>query len=267
MKEDCCIEDAHAIHREKAYGCEEIEDPEEREVCYAEVKESLEQAIEDCLPEPPTCGEKADQFYSDGMKECETITVEPQRQECFDDANEKFLAMNEQCCIEDAHSVHKEKAERCEEIDDAVERENCLAQVEESLKKNLEECSPEPTCWEEAMNWLNEHLETCNAIEDPEEMQQCHSKGHAKYEKWTAECRIEECYEAMEAKMEPEFEGCKTLDTVAQQEACLEEAEAILKQLKEDNCHEQPNCWENAASVHQENIARCDALDDMSADK
>lgn len=124
--------------------------------------------------------------------------------------------MNEQCCIEDAHAVHKEKAEGCNEIDDPEEQEACLAEVEESLKRNLEECSPEPTCWEEAMNWLNAHLQTCNAIADPDEMQKCHSEGHAKYEKWIAECELEECYEWMEREMAPVFEDCKTLDTVAQ---------------------------------------------------
>jgi hypothetical protein len=41
-EQDCCFEDAHATHKEKAEGCEEIDDAAEREACHAEVKESLE---------------------------------------------------------------------------------------------------------------------------------------------------------------------------------------------------------------------------------
>jgi ArsR family metal-binding transcriptional regulator len=74
---------------------------------------------------------------------------------------------------------------------DAVEKEICLAEVNELLKKMKEEnCHPEPTCWDRAMEWLNGHLEECNTIEDPEEKQQCHEKGHAKYEAMAEECRI-----------------------------------------------------------------------------
>jgi DNA-binding IscR family transcriptional regulator len=66
------------------------------------------------------------------------------------------------------------------------------------------------------MNWLNTHLETCNAIEDPEEMQKCHSEGHAKFEELAEECRIQECYDGLDAEFAPKFEACKEFDTVAQ---------------------------------------------------
>lgn len=59
---------------------------------------------------------------------------------------------NGDCCAEEANKVHDERREHCDALDDAAEREECHAQVKESLEQALETCQPpEPTCWEEAM--------------------------------------------------------------------------------------------------------------------
>jgi hypothetical protein len=44
MNQECCVEDANELHEEMAEACEELAEPNDREVCHAQVRKSLEQA-------------------------------------------------------------------------------------------------------------------------------------------------------------------------------------------------------------------------------
>jgi hypothetical protein len=77
------------------------------------------------------------------------------------------------------------------------------------------------------------------------------------------------CYEAQEAELAGRFEWCNAMQDPKEKEECLASINEILEQMKEENCHEQPepDCWENAVSHYEEILAICDALDDTSPDK
>jgi FtsZ-binding cell division protein ZapB len=152
----------------------------------AEAEALLKQMKEENCHEQPNCWENAQSHYEEILATCDALDdTSGDKEQCYERAQQKFDAMNEQCCVEDAHAVYKEMDEVCDKIADTDDREACHAEVREALNKNLEECRPEPNCWEEAMNWLNGHLKECNAIEDPEKAKKCHEQGHARYEHWT----------------------------------------------------------------------------------
>jgi hypothetical protein len=63
-----------------------LTDPVEKENCFLEVRESLEQALEDCQPEPPTptCAETAKAAFKQAKEECQTTFADPT--DCINEA-------------------------------------------------------------------------------------------------------------------------------------------------------------------------------------
>jgi hypothetical protein len=68
----------------------------------------------------------------------------------------------------------------------------------------------------------------------------------------------------MEGEMAGRFEWCNAMTDMVEKEICLKEAEELLKQLKEENCHPEPDCWEQARAHYDQSRAVCDAMTDQN---
>jgi hypothetical protein len=87
------------------------------------------------------------------------------------------------------------------------------------------------------MNY-NEAGAKCEQNEDEVERDICFKEAKAVYEKHADKCKLQDCYESMEAELAGRFEWCNSMTDIVEKEICLKEAEALLKELKEENCHE-----------------------------
>jgi hypothetical protein len=138
-----CYEEQEAELAGRFKFCNAQTDPVEKKICLEEVNALLDQMKEENCHEQPNCWENAQSIYEEIIAICDALDDDSaDKEQCYERAQQKFDAMNEECCVEDAHAVHKEKAEACEGLEDPNEREACHAEVKESLNKNLEECRP-----------------------------------------------------------------------------------------------------------------------------
>jgi hypothetical protein len=92
---------------------------------------------------------------------------------------------------------------------------------------------------------------------------------NAAHEAFAADIEMCACYEEQEAALAARFEFCNAETDPVKKEQCLASLYELLDQMKEDNCHEQPepDCYEDAQAELEENLAECETLDDMSGDK
>jgi hypothetical protein len=47
-----------------------------------------------------------------------------------------------------------------------------------------------------------------------------------------------------------------------EKENCLAEINEVLDQMKQDNCHPEPDCWEEAMAWLNGHLKECENLDD-----
>jgi hypothetical protein len=81
----CCEKDAEVEYESSRKECNEIpEGTAEHEECHIAARETLQENLEECRPEPPTCWESAEAWLQEYQERCNGITEESEQKWCFE---------------------------------------------------------------------------------------------------------------------------------------------------------------------------------------
>ena len=260
--EECeCREEVYAELKPKFENCENLDDPEEKTKCLAEVNALLKAMLsERCYPQP-TCYDRADAYLEERITECRS-NDEVDVETCIETARGHHAKMLKECdqreCEESVYADAEPSFNECNTITTEVEYAECIEKVEQWIADMLQECYPEPTCLEKADAEHEKRLSECenniNYVGDTVEYEACiESSGHIVHDAKRL-CEQQECIDGVYA--EAEWDYCYTLEDEAERAECLAEVEKWIAEMLQ-KCYPEMTSHEKADQYLVFNLQGC----------